>query len=183
MPGTVISKHMGLGYAGKISRDADVVVFNRTIHEDSAEIPFGAPVCISPDNSYIGWSETSTDEIFAGIAVAGVKQATAYGENIVVYKPKQRCDVLARGTATVICSRGNPTAGGKVYLRILENDAFPAAKVGDWEALPDITPEDIGPPLVPEVVRTVELTGVKWTTGYKDANDVAEVTLLSRKNP
>lgn len=206
MPGTVISKHMNLGYAGKISRDADAIVFNRIVDEDSADIPFGAPVCLADDNFYTGWVAESTSAVLAGIAVASVKQSTTYGVDKVVYKAGQICDVLARGTATVICSKGTPTAGGKVYLRVLENAAYPLSKVGDWEAEEDITPEveaveaveaiiGSGTEEEPEfpaveaveaveaVVRTVEVSGMKWTTGYKDANDVAEVTLLTRKNP
>lgn len=186
MPGTVIAKHMNLGYAGKITKDADVIVFNRMVNHDSADIPFGAPVCLLGENEYEGWYGASTLEKFAGIAVAIVKQATTYAEPVFSYKAHQRCDVLFRGSAAVICAKGTPTAGGKVYVRILENEEYPSAKVGDWEAEPDITPEvpevlEPPTPAVPAVIRTIEITNARWETGYTDANHITEVTLIRRK--
>lgn len=178
MPGTVIAKHMNLGYAGRISRDADVIVDNRTVKAETADIPFGAPVVLNSDNTYQFFGADGTAAAFAGIAVAEPKQSTDYYNNIVVYKANQRCDVLTRGSATVICTNGTPVAGGAVYVTIAEDVDLPGVKIGDFvaEAHSYLDGEET-------VDCTVEITNAKWTTGYLDANNVAEVTLLTRVNP
>lgn len=175
MAGKVIGKNMNLGYAGRISRDADVIVENRILDADSADVAFGAPVVLNTDNTYSAFGATGTAATFGGIAVAGVKQATDYYGNVVVYKPNEPVDVLVRGTATVVCANGTPTAGGKVYVTILADADLPGVEVGDFTAAAhkDATTADC----------TVEITNAKWTTGYVDTNDVAEVTLLTRVNP
>lgn len=175
MAGKVIGKNLNLGYAGKVSRDADVLIENRIVSALSTAIPFGAPVVLNTDNTYSMFGAASAIATFAGIAVAGVKQATSYYDNEVEYMPNEPCDVLARGTATIVCANGVPTAGGKVYITILADDELPGVEVGDFvaEAHKNASNADC----------TVEVTNAKWTTGYVDANDVAEVTLLTRLNP
>lgn len=179
MAGKVIGKHLNLGYAGRISRDADVLVENRMVKETSAEIPFGTPVILNTDNTYSHFGASGTDALFAGIAVAAVKQATNYYSNEVVYKPLERCDVLVRGTATVVCENGTPTAGGAVYVMVIEDAVgLPNAKIGDFFAEEyKFTPQGGS-----ETTATVKLTGIVWTTGYLDANKVAEVTMTTRVN-
>jgi hypothetical protein len=108
---------------------------------------------------------------FAGIAVREVKQSTLFGTNVAgSYAPGEPCDVLSRGTATVVCNVGTPTAGGAVYIRIIANGSIPAGVVGGFEAAADGT-------------NTIQVTGAKWTTGKMDANKVAEVTITQRNNP
>lgn len=166
MPGKVIGKHMNLGYAGKISRDADVIVENRMVKLETADIAFGKGVILNTNNTYELFGATGTAAAFAGIAIAGVKQATDYYSNEVVYKAGQGCDVLVRGSATIVCAVGTPAAGGKVYIRVT---ADTGKYVGDWEATSD-------------GAKTIEITNARWTTGYLDVNKVAEVTLVERNN-
>lgn len=167
MPGKVIGKRMNLGYAGKISRDADVIVENRVVKDGTPEIAFGKPVKLNSDNTYEAFGATGTATVFAGIAVSGVKQATDYYSDEVAYKANEKADVLVRGSATIVCSAGVPTAGGKVYVRIAEDTG---KAIGDWEAKA-------------VAGENVEITNMRWTTGYVDANKVAEVTILERMNP
>lgn len=179
MAGKVIGKNLNLGYAGKVSRDADVLIENRIVSALSTAIPFGAPVVLNTDNTYSMFGAASAIATFGGIAVAGVKQATNYYDNEVEYLPNQPCDVLVRGTATIICKAGTPTAGGKVFVTIAEDPDVPDVKIGDFVAKAHTYKDEENN----NVVCTVEITNAKWTTGYIDANDVAEVTLLTRVNP
>lgn len=167
MPGKVIGKKMNLGYAGKISRDADVIIENRVVKDGTPDIVFGSPVKLNSDNTYEVFGATGLATTFAGIAVSGVKQATDYYSDAVAYKANEKADVLVRGSATIICSAGTPAAGGKVFVRIT---ADTGKKVGDWEATA-VSGEN------------VEIPNLRWTTGYKDVNNVAEVTILERVNP
>jgi hypothetical protein len=104
MSGTAIGKSLNLGYAGRISRDADVITENRTVKSDSADIAFGKAVVLNTDNTYTLFGAAGTAATFGGIAVAAVKQATTYLSNTVVYAAGMRADVLVRGTATILCS-------------------------------------------------------------------------------
>ena len=170
MSGKVIGKHMNLGFIGKVSRDADTIIDARVVSDSANEYPilFGAAVFINTDNTVrpiLGTDTTLTK--FAGIAVAEVKQSTVYLDSTSQYEKNQVCDVLTRGTITLPVS-GTPTAGGDVYLRFTTTGAttFPTGKVGDFEAAAD--------------TGNYKVPNMKFATGYKDANGVAEVTLLSK---
>jgi len=171
MAGKTIGKSMNYGYAGNYARTPDDIVADRKLADASAAIPFGAAVALKSDNTYTAVGSTFTAADFAGIALRTVKQATSYqAQNVVSYQPGEMMSALQRGAATVVCNVGTPTAGGDVYVRILENASVPAGVVGGFEAQADST-------------NTIKLTNCKWTNGYKDANNVAEVTILTRVNP
>jgi hypothetical protein len=174
MPGNVIGKSLNLGYAGNVSRSQDAVITNRIVKPSDTEGPsFGDPVVLNSDNTFSKFGATGTAATFAGIAVREVKQATVFGSGANgngVYNPGEPCDVLERGTATVICRVGTPTASGNVYVRIAENAAIPDGVVGGFEAAAD-------------GANTIQLTNVKWKTGKMDANRIAEITILTRNNP
>jgi hypothetical protein len=172
MPGSVIGKTMNLGYVGSVSRSLDAVIDNRVVKSsDSASINFGDPVVLNTDNTYSKFGASGTAAAFAGIALREVKQSTVYGNNVNgAYAPSEPCDVLSRGSATITCNVGTPTAGGNVYIRITANGSIPAGIVGGFEATADST-------------NTVLLTNAKWTTGKLDTNRTAEVTILARINP
>ncbi len=168
MPGAAIGKILGLGYPGNVARQADAIITQRPVKGDP--ISFGDPVILNSDNTYTKFAATNTAAQFAGIAVREVKQATDYypvGGN---YKENEPCDVISRGTITIVCNVGTPTAGGSVYLRIAANAAIPNGVVGGFEAAADGT-------------NTIELTNVKFTTGDIDADKVAEVTILTKLQP
>lgn len=171
MPGAVVGKSLNLGYPGNISRSADAIITNRIVKPtDTENINFGDPVVLNSDNTYSKFGATGTAATFAGIAVREVKQSTDYFTSQGFYAPGQPCDVAERGSVTVICRVGTPTAGGDVYVRIAANAAIPDGVVGGFEAAADGS-------------NTVKLNGVKWKTGKIDANRVAEVTIIQRNNP
>lgn len=171
MPGKVIGKSLNLGYPGTVSRSADAIITARLVRDtDQEPIAFGDAVVLNGDNSYSKFGEDDTADAFVGVAVREVKQSTDYFSEQVSYKPGQPCDVLERGSITVLCNAGNPTAGGAVYLRITANASIPNGVVGGFEAAAD-------------GANTIKLPGVKWKTGKIDTNKVAEITILSRNNP
>ena len=170
MPGAVVGKKLNLGYVGKVTRDADLIIDARVTSDTAGEAPilFGAPVFLNDDNTYRNIKTTDTTIAkFAGVAVAEVKQSTSYIDGVAQYEANQLCDVVTRGTVIVPVS-GSPVAGGKVFLRYTTVGAtvYTSGKVGDFEAATD--------------TGNVELTNVRFTTGYKDANGVAEITILNK---
>lgn len=171
MPGKVIGKILNLGYPGSVSRSVDAIIDNRVIKvTDTVPVPFGSAVVLNSDNTYSAVTDTTTADQFGGIAVREVKQSTDYFSAIGQYNPGEPADVLTRGSVTVYCNNGTPTAGGKVYLRVKANVAVPNGVVGQLEAAADGT-------------NSIELPNLRWTTGQLDANKVAEVTILTKVNP
>lgn len=187
MPGKVIGKGLNLGFAGKVSRNPLNLIGARMVKSvldgNSAEtqpnIPFGFAVVLNTDDTYskFGASGTgvsaATAANFGGIAVAEVKQGVLYTDQNAggEYLPKQPCDVLQLGSATVYCKEGTPTAGGKVYIMTV---AGTNAAVGEFVATS--TPAGVG-------ATAVELTNCRWTTGKRDASGITEMTILTRVNP
>lgn len=170
MAGKAIGKSMNYGYAGNYARTPDDIVASRQLKGDAA-VPFGAPVVLNTDNTYSPVGASTTAAVIAGIALRIVKQAIAYeNQNVSQYNPGEMMSVLERGAATVVCNVGTPTAGGKVYVRVAANEGIEEGVVGGFEAAADGT-------------NTIEIPNMRWTTGYMDANRIAEVTILTRVNP
>jgi len=165
MPGKVIGQHLDYGYPGTFSRNADCIIINR---RGTGEISFGAPVVMNDDNTVTAFGDSNTAAEFIGVAVREVKQQTNYLSNNVKYIDGDPTDVITRGSVVVGISSGTPKANGPVYIRIAENASYPESKIGDFVAEADGS-------------NTVELDNVVFTTGKKDGNNVAEVTVLSRK--
>lgn len=164
MPGYAIGKSLNLGYEGNISRSIDDIV---TARKAKGKIKFGQATILNSDNTYSPFGASNTAAQFAGVAVREVKQAISYTDASNAYEANERCDVISRGTVNVKVNNGTPTAGGKVYIRTAVNEDIPNGVVGGFEAT-----EDTG--------KTVELTNAIFTTGKIDANEIAEITLLSR---
>lgn len=115
---------------------------------------------------------SNTFEQFAGVAVREVKQATLYlntPNGTSQYNPGDPCDVLQVGSVTVTCQQGTPTARGPVYIRTALNNTYPNAVIGGYEAEADGT-------------NSVQIKNAQWKTGLIDANNTAELTLLTRNN-
>lgn len=168
MPGKVIGKTMNIGYPGSFSRNADCIIAARCVRtEDDLAIRFGEPVILNADNTYSRFGADNTAADFVGIAVREVKQATDYYNPAGSYRPGEPCDVLMRGAVCVEVHNGTPSAGGKVYIRIAENAAYPNGIIGGIEAAAD-------------GANTIELANVRFTTGNIDGNNVAEITILTR---
>lgn len=171
MPGSVIGIQMNLGYPGSFARNGDCIIRNRLIKPTDETGPaFGDPVVLNADNTFSKFGAANVAADFAGVAVREVKQAADYYPASGVYNPGDPCDAIQRGAVSVVCNVGNPTSGGKVYIRITENGAIPAGVVGGFEAAAD-------------GVNTVELTNCEWASDSKDANNVTELTILTRNKP
>lgn len=176
MPGSAIGTELNLGYAGTVSRSIDAIITPRMVKskknngvEAEAPIMFGEPVVLNPDNTYSRFGATGTAASFAGIAIREVKQATDYYAACGSYIPSEICDVIERGSVTVLCNAGTPTAGGKVYIRV-KNSSNANGVIGQFEAAEDGT-------------NTIEIPNLKWKTGKLDKNKVAEITIINRVNP
>lgn len=177
MPGSAIGIELNLGYPGTVSRSIDTIITARAVksvieneEEKEPSILFGEPVILNSDNTYSRFGANGTAATFAGIAVREVKQATDYYSAAGSYLPGEIMDVIERGSVTVKCNVGTPTAGGKVYIRTAVNASVPNGVVGQFEAAADST-------------NTIEITNVRWKTGKVDSNKVAELTILTRVNP
>lgn len=174
MSGKAIGIELNLGYPGTVSRSVDTIITARKLQsniqdgkETASPVGFGEAVVLNPDNTYSKFRESSTAKDFVGIAVREVKQTTDYYSSAGAYLPNEIMDVLNRGSITVNCNNGTPTAGGKVFIRIKGNQAIPDGKVGQFEAIADAD-------------NTVEIPNLKWATNKLDKNRVAEVTILTR---
>ncbi|EHN17031.1 structural cement protein Gp24 [Clostridium sporogenes] len=174
MPGAAIGIELNLGYPGTVSRSVDTIITARRLQskiegdkETASSILFGEAVILNEDNTYSKFGEGNTANDFVGIAVREVKQTTDYYSSSGAYFPNEIMDVLNRGSITVNCNNGNPTAGGKVFIRIKENPTFPLGIVGQFEAIADAD-------------NTIEIPNLKWATNKLDKNRVAEVTILTR---
>ena len=171
MPGAAIGISMNYGYPGSFARNGDCIIMNRFVKSTDAAGPsFGDPVILNTDNTYSVFGAAGTMAAFAGVAVREVRQASAYAAIDGQYDPGQPCDVIERGSVSVVCRVGTPTAGGAVYVRTAVNAAIPAGVVNGFE-----TAADGG--------NTIQLTNCRWATGLKDANNVTELTIIGRNNP
>lgn len=174
MPGKSIGIKLNLGYPGTVSNSIDTIITAKKLQsniqdgkETASSVAFGEAVILNEDNTYSKFSEKNTVTDFVGIAVREVKQTIDYYSSTGSYLPNEIMDVLNRGNITVNCNNGTPTAGGKVYIRVKENEAIPNGRIGQFEAVAD---EE----------NTLEIPNLKWTTGKLDKNRVAEVTILTR---
>lgn len=116
--------------------------------------------------------------VFGGIAVREVKTQLTFpitpGSSLTGnYLPGQMCEALVRGSITVKIPVGTPITDGVVYVRRVVNGGIPAGLLGDLEAAADGTNMIALAP-----VNNLPL--VVFKTGVLDANNVSEITLLSR---
>lgn len=161
MAGKVIGKAMNFGWAGKITRDADMIIDSRIVSDASGStaIAFGAPVFLNTDNTVRNFLSTdSTAAMLAGVAVSGVRQSVNYVTQDAAYLPATQCDILTRGQVMVALPATyttTPTAGGAVYID---------ATTGGF---------------TPDATSNIA-TGYKFTTGLVDANKMAEITILTK---
>jgi hypothetical protein len=169
MPIQTIGKTLQIGYPGSFSRNADCIIASRAIKAtDSVGPAFGDPVILNTDNTYSKFGAGNTAVQFAGVAVREVKQSVDYYNPAGRYLPGEPADTILRGAVCIKINNGTPTAGGTVYIRIAANGAIPAGVVGGFEAVAD-------------GANTITLTNAVFSTGSIDSNNVAEITILTRK--
>lgn len=120
MAGNVIGKSLGFGYPGSYARTPEQTI--RTFPA-AGTIQFGDPVKLGTTaGTAVKFSDGTTDaESFIGIAARRVQSAKIYpAQNIGEYSDKEPCDVLIRGSVTVMitpeASATAPVYNGKVYL-------------------------------------------------------------------
>lgn len=179
---------LNVGFPGQPSRTGDLVIASRQANSSNAHaISFGAAVVLIGDSAggtwrsaadFIAQGGTFTAASFAGVAIREVKTNLAYisleqnGSNAPIvgsYVAGEMAEALERGSITVVINVGTPQAGGIVYVRKTANGAIPAGIVGGFEAAADGS-------------NTVALNNVVFRTGVLDANNVAEITLLTRQS-
>ncbi|HBC94380.1 MAG TPA: hypothetical protein DCZ10_16140 [Pelotomaculum sp.] len=172
MPGQAIGTSMLYGYPGTVSRTPDSIIMNRPVKDTDETGPaFGEPVVLNTDNTYSRFGATGAMATFGGVAIREVKQTADYYSAEGQYQPGEACDVIQRGSVMVLCNIGTPTAGGEAYIRT-ELGSNPLGVVGQFEAA---AAADGG--------TTVEITNCRWKTGLKDANNVAELEILTKNLP
>jgi len=176
---------LNIGFVGQISRTGGnpVIAARQANVSNLINISFGDPVVLIADSTggtlrnvadFIGQGGTFTADKFAGIAVREVKTQLGYPYSvnsappIGYYAAGDMCEALEEGSITVQVNVGTPTSGSPVYVRVALNGGIPAGLVGDLEAAAD-------------GANTVVLTNVVFRTGVLDANNVAEITLLTRQ--
>jgi len=177
-PGAAVGVSMNQGFLGNFARNADCIIVNRIIKPGAsyAGPNFGDPVALLSGNLFQALPDFITVDSgsftlanFAGVAVREVKTFVTYQPTptIAGYLPGQPCDVIERGSVSVRCRVGTPTAGGAVYVRITLNGAIPAGIIGGFEAAADGG-------------NTIALTNCEWATGAMDANGVVEMVIKTR---
>lgn len=162
MAGKVIGKVMNYGWAGKITRDADMIIDSRIVSDASGStaIAFGSPVFLNEDNTVRNFASATDNDatMLAGIAVSGVRQSINYATQLADYQPATQCDILTRGQVMVAipsAAAASVVAGGAVYLDASAGTFTPVATS-------NIT------------------TGYKFTTGIVDPNYMVEITIPTK---
>lgn len=181
MGGSAIGLNLNNGFVGTIARHGDEVIKSRPVHSGATAFPFGSPVVLYASGGVtdgtvqkFGASNVAAD--FIGIACRKVKQPTAFAdENFGKYYDTDICDVMERGSISVLCPTGNPQPGGAVYIRVLANATdYPDAQVGDIEAVSDTVTNN-----GTTTYNNLLIPNCKWC-GTKDGNNVAELVILQR---
>lgn len=183
---------MSQGYVGSYSRSGDTIIMAREVAPaDTYPINFGDAVFLRNDiNANSGGAYSSAQSLvaatiapvmggagtnysFVGVAVREVKTNLGYALGTLGqlgnYPQGTWADALERGSCMVQCNVGVPVVGGAVYLRTALNGAIPAGVIGGFEASAD-------------GANTIQITNAEWTTGYKDSNNISEITLRIRNS-
>lgn len=164
-----IGKSMPNGYAGSYSRQPDSVIDTHALSSahGTPNVRFGMGVVVSGNDGEVTLPASgATADHFVGVAVREVKSALDFlNQNEGVYRPGEPVAVIKRGCVNVVCQKGTPKAGGAVHMRIAENEAYPNAAAGGFEAEADGE-------------NTVQLTNCQWK-GRADANGIAELRILT----
>lgn len=161
-----IGTAMPHGYAGGYARQPDMIVNTRPA---GARIVFGAPLKYDAGGNAVPMGAGDDAAAFVGVASKEIKTALSYYEQDVgQYAKGEAVPVFMQGSVNVICQKGTPRLGGAVYVRIAENESYPGAAVGGFEAEAD-------------GANTVQLDNCQWA-GPADANKVAELRILTMRN-
>jgi len=123
---------------------------------------FGIPVkyVTGGIQQFNGGAEVPAD--FAGVLIREVPSiggSAAQGFNDAIPNSESVQGFLVRGYVNVICARGTPVRGTKVFVQIVENGGV---TVGSFCATDD-------------GANAIELTDTTWASDGKDADNIAEI--------
>ena len=161
MGGKTIGKSLNYGYAGNYARQPDMVIGSFVVDDESRSIKFGEPVFLLENGHVSVFENGGTEEIFVGVASSEVKSTFDYHSMEGNYAPQQMASVMQRGAISVLCNVGEAKVGGKVYVRVKENDSIIGSVLGGFEAEADGE-------------NTVHLKNCVWRSD-KDSNSIAEL--------
>lgn len=166
MAGKVIGKTLPLGFRGNPSRSPETII-DSFVNTGSANIEYGEPVVYDPTTKGVR-KIASTDTgsvLIIGIAVRRVGQPYVDDPKGYYYKQHDMVDVLIRGSITVeLAAVTSLAAHGAVYVR---NGSGGSSKPAGGI----VCASDTDTVLIPNAVFTV---------GEYDANNIAEITILTR---
>lgn len=161
-----IGTAMPHGFAGSYARQPDMVIHSRPAAE---RLPFGVPLKYDENGHVAAMGAGDEDTAFVGVAAREIRSALTYLEQDVgAYEKNDAVAVFMRGAVNVKCQKGTPKLGGAVYVRTAENESYPGAAAGGFEA-----EKDGG--------NTVLLPVCRWG-GPADPNGVAELRILTMPN-
>lgn len=161
-----IGTAMPHGFAGSYARQPDMVAGTRPA---GTEIRFGAALKYGENGVVVPLGAGDSAAAFVGVAAREIKSALTYLEQEKgAYASGEAVPVFQRGAVNVLCQKGTPKLGGAVYVRTAENESYPGAAAGGFEAEAD-------------GANTVQLTGCQWA-GPADANGVAELRILTMQS-
>lgn len=172
MPGKTVGISLGYGFAGNVSQNGpgQPVIESRLVADDSANIPFGAPVILNADNTVSFGGADLLPANFYGVAIARVKQTLTYPDSTDdeagYYKPGEMCSIITQGTVSVKVgyATGSVQAGSGVYVRNAATGNYPGSVAGDFGGADDGADAEL-------------LSNAVWANGRVDANDIAELKL------
>lgn len=161
-----IGTAMPHGFAGSYARQPDMIINSRPAADT---IVFGTPLKYDENGNVTAMGADDDGSAFVGVAAREVRSALTYLEQDAgAYSPNDAVAVFMRGAVNVQCQKGTPKLGGAVYVRVAENESYPGAGTGGFEAEADGS-------------NTVLLTACRWG-GPADANGIAELRILTMTN-
>lgn len=168
MAGKTIGIHFPAGFPGTASRAADNVIESMAVY-DPTNTPIlpGSPVALGTSGMMIrNFGSTHTADKLVGFALRNSQADDPYGSGEIKFLNGQLVDVLKRGSLSVKVGEGSPIRGGDVYYNWDDRYICTAPKT---KTVGDET-----------VTVTVKLTNCRFNS-MKDANNVAEITVLTRQ--
>lgn len=172
MSGKVIGKNLPYGYRGAVSRTPDTII-TTLVNTGDDPIQYGEPVVFDAGTGGVRKikSTDTTNANIVGIAVRRIGQPYADNDQGWYYASGDAVDVLVRGSICVeLASATGLAAKGNVYVY----NGSKAASVtghdaGNIAAAADSSNND-----------TVQIPNAIFTIGKADANNIAEITILTR---
>ena len=166
MAGKVIGKTLPFGFRGNPSRNPDTII-DSFVNTGSANIEYGEPVVFDPATKGVRKLKTTDSGTvkIIGIAVRRVGQPYVDSPMGYYYKPHDMVDVLIRGSIMVeLAATTGIAANGAVYAR--------NGSGGDDKPAGGIVCASGG--------DTVQVPNAVFAIGEHDANNIAEITILTR---